>query len=240
MTNRTPPELVQQIRKLREDGVTLREIVELTGVCAATAMKLTADMENVRRLAPRVSREQIERMQMLRREGLSRPEISAECGISLTTVRRHTAGIQPEERKLLEEKIRKLYLEGKTYAQIEEETGAGSWRVTSCTKDLPRRQDERCKGPEPKKVAKAAPPPQEKKVAGSPETEKTGGLCQHKKTCRHWRPIMSGPNGLCACHYPIDRNELRPWPADQCPGFPGPKTGPNPTPMGIKPRRERS
>ena len=113
MTNRTPPELVQQIRKLRADGVTLREIVELTGVCATTAMKLTADMENVRRLAPRVSREQIERMQMLRREGLSRPEISAECGISLTTVRRHTAGIQPEGRKLLKEKIRQLYLEGR-------------------------------------------------------------------------------------------------------------------------------
>ena len=131
MTNRTPPELVQQIRKLRADGVTLREIVELTGVCATTAMKLTADMENVRRLAPRVSREQIERMQMLRREGLSRPEISAECGISLTTVRRHTAGIQPEGRKLLKEKIRQLYLEGKTYAQIEEETGAGSWRVAT-------------------------------------------------------------------------------------------------------------
>lgn len=214
------PELVQKIWKLRADGVTLREIVELTGVCATTAMKLTADMENVRRLAPRVSREQIERMQMLRREGLSQPEISAECGISLTTVRRHTAGIQPEGRKLLEEKIRQLYLEGKTYAQIEEETGAGSWRVTSCTKDLPRRQAERCKRPEPKKVAKAVQPPQEDKVAGSPEAEKTGGLCRHKKTCRHWRPIMSGPNGIYACHYPIDRNELRPWPVDQCPGFP--------------------
>lgn len=232
------PELVQQIWKLRAEGVTLREIVELTGVCATTAMKLTADMENVRRLAPRVSREQIERMQMLRREGLSRPEISAECGISLTTVRRHTAGIQPEGRKLLEEKIRQLYLEGKTYAQIEEETGAGSWRVTSCTKDLPRRQAERCKGPEPKKVAKAVPHLQEKKVAGSPETEKTGGLCRHKKTCRYWRH-MSGLD-CYACHYPVDNPVNRPWPADQCPGFPGPKTGPNPTPMGIKPRRERS
>ena len=227
------PELVQKIWKLRADGVTLRKIVELTGVCATTAMKLTADMENVRRLAP-------ERMQMLRREGLSRPEISAECGISLTTVRRHTAGIQPEGRKLLEEKIRQLYLEGKTYAQIEEETGAGSWRVTSCTKDLPRRQAERCKGPEPKKVAKAVPHLQEKKVAGSPETEKIGGLCRHKKTCRHWRPLSGLGGGISACHYPIDRDELRPWPADQCPGFPGPKTGPNPTPMGIKPRRERS
>lgn len=226
------PELVQKIWKLRADGVTLREIVELTGVCAKTAMKLTADMENVRRLAPRVSREQIERMQMLRREGLSQPEISAECGISLTTVRRHTAGIQPEGRKLLEEKIRQLYLEGKTYAQIEEETGAGSWRVTSCTKDLPRRQAERCKGPEPKKVAKAVPPLQEKKVAGSPETEKIGGLCRHKETCRYWRH-MSGLD-CYACHYPVDNPVNRPWPADQCPGFPGPKTGPNQTPMGIK------
>ena len=237
MTNRTPPELVQQIRKLRADGVTLREIVELTGVCATTAMKLTADMENVRRLAPRVSREQIERMQMLRREGLSRPEISAECGISLTNVGRASAGIQPEGRKLLKEKIRQLYLEGKTYAQIEEETGAGSWRVTSCTKDLPRRQAERCKRPKPKKIAKAVQPPQERKVTGSPEAEKARGLCRHKETCRYWRH-MSGLD-CYACHYPVDNPVNRPWPADQCPGFPGPKTGPNPTPMGIKPRREK-
>ena len=66
------------------------------------------------------------------------------------------------------------------------------------------------------------------------QTGQPGTLCRHKETCRHWRPLSGLGGGISACHYPIDRDELRPWPADQCPGFPGPKTGPNPTPMGIK------
>lgn len=66
------------------------------------------------------------------------------------------------------------------------------------------------------------------------QTGQPGTLCRHKETCRHWRPLSGLGGGISACHYPIDRDELRPWPADQCPGFPGPKTGPNQTPMGIK------
>ena len=71
-----------------------------------------------------------------------------------------------------------------------------------------------------------------------PATGQPGTLCQHKETCRYWRH-MSGLD-CYACHYPVDNPVNRPWPADQCPGFPGPKTGPNKDPMGIKPRRERS
>ena len=50
---------------------------------------------------------------------------------------------------------------------------------------------------------------------------KYGSLCRHKKPCRYWRPIsVSHKGSLHCCHYPIERDELRPWPADQCPGFP--------------------
>lgn len=46
------------------------------------------------------------------------------------------------------------------------------------------------------------------------------GLCRHKKTCQYWKSLNGSGKGDFACHYPIDRDELRPWPADQCPGFP--------------------
>lgn len=55
-------------------------------------------------------------------------------------------------------------------------------------------------------------------VAQKPEAKGPGSLCRHKKTCkyRRWWPGLN----CYACFYPIDRDELRPWPADQCPGFP--------------------
>ena len=164
------------------------------------------------------------------------------------------------KRKELKEKVRRLYLEGRTYTQIETEVGVSSDTIRNYTKDLIRRgrnQIGNCISPE--KIAQARElrtqgksykaiagllgmhPTTVKKYAGDIPVEKeaeqpsqTGGLCRHKKTCIYWRPITGGPHGICACHYPIDRDDLRPWPADQCPGFPGPKPGPNPTPMGIK------
>ena len=217
----------------------------------------------------RITAKMEQKMQELRAQGKSAKEIAAVVGVSETAVRTHTTGIVvPEDEKQARvEAVRKMYTEGKTYTQIAAETGASASTIRNYTCDLPRRDRNRNGAPIPReKVTKirelrsqgksfeaiarqmGIKPVTAKKYAQDilvekpeqPATGQPGSLCRHKKTCRHWRPIMSGPNGLCACHYPIDRNELRSWPADQCPGFPGPKTGPNPTPMGIKPRRERS
>lgn len=48
-----------------------------------------------------------------------------------------------------------------------------------------------------------------------------GNLCRHKGTCKYWCPVGYGvKNPSIAAITPIDRGELRPWPAEECPGFP--------------------
>ena len=203
------------------------------------------------------------KMRELRAQGKSAKEIAAVIGVSETAVRNHTTGIVvPEDEKQARvEAVRKMYTEGKTYTQIAAETGVSGQTIRNYTCDLPRRDRNRNGAPIPReKVAKirelrsqgksfeaiarqmGIKPVTAKKYAQDilvekpeqPATGQPGSLCRHKKTCRHWRPLSGLGGGISACHYPIDRDELRPWPADQCPGFPGPKTGPNPTPMGIK------
>lgn len=160
------------------------------------------------------------------------------------------------------ETIRRLYEEGKPYMQIRLETGVSYQAIQRCTKDLPRRKKGNHQSndlpaekiEEIRELRRSGLLIREAAaVAGVTvymvrkytqdiiatedklqQTGQPGTLCRHKETCRHWRPLSGLGGGISACHYPIDRDELRPWPADQCPGFPGPKTGPNPTPMGIK------
>ena len=43
--------------------------------------------------------------------------------------------------------------------------------------------------------------------------------CRHTETCGYWRQMGTVNGVLYGCHYPIEVGELRPWPADQCPGF---------------------
>lgn len=43
--------------------------------------------------------------------------------------------------------------------------------------------------------------------------------CRHTKTCVYWKRMGTANGALYGCHYPIEVGELRPWPADQCPGF---------------------
>ena len=195
-------------------------------------------IENADLAAKKQARE--EAVRKMYAEGKTYAQIEAETGVSTATIRKYTQGmprrnirdsgcrrLEPAQRQAQIETVRRMYAEGRTYTQISAETGANSKTIRDYTRDLPRQNGN-------KNRAIASPEKPEQPAIGQP-----GSLCRHKKTCRHWRPIMSGPNGLCACHYPIDRNELRPWPADQCPGFPGPKAGPNKDPMGIKPRREK-
>ena len=215
-----------------------------------------------------ITTEMERKMRELRAQGKSAKEIAAVIGVSATAVKNHTVGIvvPAEEKQARVEAVRRMYAEGKTYAQIAAETGASASTIRNYTCDLPRRYRNRNGAPIPReKVTKirelrvqgksfeaiarqmGIKPVTAKKYAQDilvekpeqPKTGQPGSLCRHKKTCRHWRPLSGLGGGISACHYPIDRDELRPWPADQCPGFPGPKTGPNPTPMGIKPRREK-
>ena len=237
-----PAETIQEIRSLRAEGVTLHEIERRTGVSYVTVQRYTRDMEGIRQKGRRLTEEQIQEMQRMRREGMTGREISEKTGVSYSAVRRHLAGISPE----WEEKVRRLYLDGKPYARIIAETGVSAQTIRNYTRDLPRRNGNRDGAPLPPKKAERARelrtqgksykaiagllgmhPTTVKKYAGDIPVEKeaeqpsqTGGLCRHKKTCIYWRPITGGPHGICACHYPIDRDELRPWPADQCPGFP--------------------
>ena len=216
----------------------------------------------------RITAKMEQKMQELRAQGKSAKEIAAVVGVSETAVRTHTTGIVvPEDEKQARvEAVRKMYTEGKTYTQIAAETGASASTIRNYTCDLPRRDRNRNGAPIPReKVTKirelrsqgksfeaiarqmGIKPVTAKKYAQDilvekpeqPATGQPGSLCRHKKTCRHWRPLSGLGGRISACHYPIDRDELRPWPADQCPGFPGPKTGPNKDPMGIKPRREK-
>lgn len=216
-----------------------------------------------------ITTETEQKMQELRASGKSAKEIAAVMGVSVSAVKKHTVGIKVPvaEKQALIETVRKMYVEGKTYTQIAAETGASASTIRNYTCDLPRRDRNRNGAPIPReKVTKirelrsqgksfeaiarqmGIKPVTAKKYAQDilvekpeqPATGQPGSLCRHKKTCRYWRPLSGLGGGVNACHYPIDRDQLRPWPADQCPGFPGPKTGPNPTPMGIKPRREWS
>ena len=210
-----------------------------------------------------ITTEMERKMRELRAQGKSAKEIAAVIGVSATAVKNHTAGIiVPEDEKQARvEAVRKMYTEGKTYTQIAAETGASASTIRNYTCDLPRRDRNRNGAPIPReKVTKirelrsqgksfeaiarqiGIKPVTAKKYAQDilvekpeqPVTGQPGSLCRHKETCRHWRHLSGLGGGISACHYPIDRDELRPWPADQCPGFPGPKTGPTPTPMGIK------
>ena len=85
-----------------------------------------------------------------------------------------------------------------------------------------QRIDEAQKAVEPVEVVKPVKPNPPKKK-GYP-----GGLCKHKDTCKFWKSAngnLGNQGGLKFCHYPLELGTLRPWPADECPGFPVEKGG---------------
>ena len=212
----------------------------------------------------RITAKMEQKMQELRAQGKSAKEIAAVVGVSETAVRTHTTGIVvPEDEKQARvEAVRKMYTEGKTYTQIAAETGASASTIRNYTCDLPRRDRNRNGAPiprekvtkirelrvqgksfeaiarqmgiKPARLRKSIPRTywrrnqssrQQVSLDRSAGTRKTADIGVHSAD---W----AGESAACRC--PIDRDELRPWPADQCPGFTGPKTGPNKDPMGIK------
>ena len=197
----------------------------------------------------RITAEMVQQMKKLRTDGKSTKEIAEVIGVSVTSVKKHTAGIKVlvAEKQALIETVRKMYLEGKTYTQIADETGVSSPTIREYTRGLPcRKGNPPSHRTPPEKIAQARKPRAQGKsyevIAGllgmswrtvrrytrdipakKPEPPTVGQsetLCRHKEACRYWRPLSGLGGGISACHYPIDRDELRPWPADQCPGFP--------------------
>ena len=233
---RITAKMEQKMQELRAQGKSAKEIAAVMGVSVSAVKRHT--IENADLAAKKQARE--EAVRKMYAEGKTYAQIEAETGVSTATIRKYTQGmprrnirdsgcrrLEPAQRQAQIETVRRMYAEGRTYTQISAETGANSKTIRDYTRDLPRQNGN-------KNRAIASPEKPEQPATGQP-----GSLCRHKKTCRHWRPLSGLVGGISACHYPIDRDELRPWPADQCPGFPGPKTGPNKDPMGIKPRREK-
>lgn len=68
-----------------------------------------------------ITTEMERKMRELRAQGKSAKEIAAVIGVSATAVKNHTAGIivPAEEKQARVEAVRRMYAEGKTYAQIE-------------------------------------------------------------------------------------------------------------------------
>lgn len=231
---RITAEMEQKMQELQDGGKSAGEIAAVMGVSVSSVKRHT--IENADLAAKKQARE--EAVRKMYAEGKTYTQIEAETGASAATIRKYTQGmprrnirdsgcrrLEPAQRQAQIETIRRMYSEGRTYTQISAETGANSKTIRDYTRDLPRQNGNK------NRVA-ASSEKSEQPAIGQP-----GTLCRHKKTCRHWRPLSGLGGGISACHYPIDRDELRPWPADQCPGFPGPKTGPNPTPMNIKRKR---
>lgn len=256
------PEQIQQMKQLRDQGLSLRQIAKELGISRGIVDYQLRGYFGSCTPRRKVALEIELQMQELWCKGMSINQIAEEFDLSYPTVRRHIRAAKPEKlaaRAALVDRIQQLYMEGKSYSQIEAQTGAYNSLIRESTKDLPSprvanggitiRQLERiqqlsaqglsagkvarlagvCESTAQKYMQAAPKPAAPKKVPGA--------LCRHKDTCQYWR-YMSGLD-CYACHYGVDNPVNRPWPADQCPGFPGPKTGPSPTPMGIKPRREK-
>ena len=224
-------EMERKMRELRAQGKSAKEIAAVIGVSATAVKNHTVGI-----IVPAEEKQaRVEAVRRMYAEGKTYAQIEKEIGVSVATIRNYTQdmprrkirsmscrGADLAQRQAQIEAIRRMYAEGKTYIQIAIETGVSNRTILNYTRDLPRRNGN-------KSGASVSPEKPEQPKTGQP-----GSLCRHKKTCRHWRPLSGLGGGISACHYPIDRDELRPWPADQCPGFPGPKTGPNKDPMGIK------
>ena len=263
---RITAEMEQKMQELQDGGKSAGEIAAVIGVSVSTVKRHT--IENADLAAKKQARE--EAVRKMYAEGKTYAQIEAETGASAATILKYTQGmprrnirdsgcrrLEPAQRQAQIETIRRMYSEGRTYTQISAETGANSKTIRDYTRDLPRRRATGNGTPlSPERVERirklCAQGKSREEIAGllgiHPSTVKKytqdilaeqpgqpGTLCRHKKTCRYWRH-MSGLD-CYACHYPVDNPVNRPWPADQCPGFPGPKTGPNPAPMSIKRKR---
>ena len=223
-------EMERKMRELRAQGKSAKEIAAVIGVSATAVKNHTAGIIPESRELDAKRKNLKEKVRRLYLEGRTYTQIETEVGVSSDTIRNYTKDLIRRGRNQIgncisPEKIaqaRELRTQGKSIEEIAGILGIHRETVRKYTRDIPSWSGN-------KSGASVSPEKPEQPKTGQP-----GSLCRHKKTCRYWRPLSGLGGGVNACHYPIDRNELRPWPADQCPGFPGPKAGPNKDPMGIK------
>ena len=223
-------EMERKMRELRAQGKSAKEIAAVIGVSATAVKNHTAGIIPESRELDAKRKKLKEKVRRLYLEGRTYTQIETEVGVSSDTIRNYTKDLIRRGRNQIgncisPEKIaqaRELRTQGKSIEEIAGILGIHRETVRKYTRDIPSWSGN-------KSGASVSPEKPEQPKTGQP-----GSLCRHKKTCRYWRPLSGLGGGVNACHYPIDRNELRPWPADQCPGFPGPKAGPNKDPMGIK------
>ena len=223
-------EMERKMRELRAQGKSAKEIAAVIGVSATAVKNHTAGIIPESRELDAKRKKLKEKVRRLYLEGRTYTQIETEVGVSSDTIRNYTKDLIRRGRNQIgncisPEKIaqaRELRTQGKSIEEIAGILGIHRETVRKYTRDIPSWSRN-------KSGASVSPEKPEQPKTGQP-----GSLCRHKKTCRYWRPLSGLGGGVNACHYPIDRNELRPWPADQCPGFPGPKAGPNKDPMGIK------
>ena len=238
------PEQIQRMKQLRDQGMSLRRIADALdisrGIVDYQLRGYFGSCTPRRKAALEIELQ----MQELWCKGMSINQIAEEFDLSYPTVRRHIRAAKPEKlaaRAALVDRIQQLYMEGKSYSQIEAQTGAYNSLIRESTKDLPsprvpgggitlkqleRIQQLSAQGLSAGKVARLAgvcvsTAQKYMQAAPKPAAPKKvpGALCRHKETCQYWR-YMSGLD-CYACHYPLDKNELRPCPADECPGYPG-------------------
>ena len=161
----------------------------------------------------RVSPEQAARAREMRLAGDSYETIAKAVGVSYECAKDCTkdipnrVGDQWRKSKLRNDEIWELYQEGHTTKELAEQYGITEKYIRQLLKSR-------------EKPAKKAAGQEQKSGSGPRQTMEEQQKCPHKKTCPHWRHFGSG---IYACHYILDRGELRPWPAEECPGFTGPK-----------------
>lgn len=194
---------IAMIRSLRAEGHIYKDIAEKVGVSQSAAKKYARDVERAEDSKARLTPDLIQRAREMRKDGHSLMSICAELGIDLKTAKRHTEDIEYQPSKGLREediqKIRDLRKQGYSISYIAILTRHSQGTVVKYTRGIV--------------VGREIKPKPPKK-----EPQKTGGLCRHKSSCIYWRPVIGFD--CFGCHYPFERGELRPWPADQCPGFP--------------------
>ena len=238
----------EEIREMRRQGVALRTIAKQCGVAYETVRANTADISVV--VNPKITEEMTAGIREMRKNGISIEKIAKEYKISCTAVRDRCKDIviKPDKSQITAEivkKIQQMWAEGYSYTQIENELDVTARTIRDHTRGIPHKprehrghyipadKIERCRqlraqgltyheigevvGISESTVKKYT---HDVPVTGSrPEKKKEpGNLCRHRKTCMYWKP-MSGMD-CYACHYNIDRPDNRPYPADECPGFP--------------------
>lgn len=183
----------------------------------------------------RVSPEQAARAREMRLAGESYETIAKAVGVSYECAKDCTrdipnrVGDQWRKSKLRNDEIWKLYQEGHTTKELAEQYGITEKYIRQLLKsrEKPAKKTAGEGKQDPQKAGSGQQPPKDKQ------------RCPHKRTCKYWRRITGN---TFACHFPIDNDYLRPYPVEECPGFPGKKPTKGSTDfllLGIEEKKKR-